>query len=445
MRTLPLTLLSLSAVLTSLPLSAARAAELSAPAIAVSGNGDTVGLSWDAVDGAGGYRLHYTPYPYDAANGIDTLDLGDRRQLETTLWDGAAYYVALEAYDGERTSDYSNVEHFTAGAERIAFTSAAGSAYGLTLITPLAATDTYLLDDSGEIKHQWASDYTPALSAYLLEDGHLLRTGNDGSGYFNEGGKGGIIEELDWDGNAVWRFRYGDESKTLHHDIERLDDGHILALSWEQRDTLWSEVIVEIAPSGSDGGEVVWSWDVMDHLDELGLDTASATTEDWIHLNAIDYNRATDRILVSSRSHNQLWIINKADGSIAAISSVATTGQHDAAWIDDSRADSDITVFDNGSRYSRALELNPQMDTIVWSYGNADDEYFFSNHISGVQRLENGNTLVCSGVEGVIFELDGEGNRLREYTNPYGSTTPRGTITELFRAEKYASGYTPYF
>jgi len=180
-------------------------------------------------------------------------------------------------------------------------------------------------------------------------------------------------------------------------------------------------------------------------LEELGLDSSNARTEDWIHLNSIDYNQASNQIMLSSRSHNQVWIINKSDGSVAAISSISLFGQHDTKWIDDTDANSNITIFDNGSSYSRSLEVNPQMDNIIWSYGNATDEYFYGDHISGTQRLSNGNTLVCNGVDGVIFELDSFGHKLREYTNTYGSSTPRGTITKIFRAEKYATGYTPYF
>ena len=79
----------------------------------------------------------------------------------------------------------------------------------------------------------------------------------------------------------------------------------------------------------------------------------------------------------------QLWIINKDDGSVATISNVAMTGQHDVKWSDDSSATSNITVYDNGSSFFRALELDPQMISILFSYGNSDSEFFYSSRSPG--------------------------------------------------------------
>jgi len=343
------------------------------------------------------------------------------------------------------SSALSQIEIWTSSTALLSYTNVDGSFDGLTLIAPMGSTTTYLIDDYGNSLHEWSSDYSPALSAYLLEDGNLLRTGADDNGYFSAGGKGGYIEEMDWDGNIIWQFQYSDTTKSLHHDIELLPNGNILALSWEVKDDVWTEVIIEIEKLGTNDGNIVWSWDVWDHLDELGLDSSSARTEDWIHLNSIDYNQATNQIMVSSRSHNQVWIINKSDGSIATISSVETFGQHDAQWIDDTDANSNITIFDNGQSYSRSLEVDASLTNIIWSYGNDTDEYFYGDHISGTQRLSNGHTMVCNGVDAVIFELDSNGNKIWEYTSAYGEVTPRGAVTDLFRAEKYASGFTPYF
>ena len=49
---------------------------------------------------------------------------------------------------------------------------------------------------------------------------------------------------------------------------------------------------------------------------------------------------------------------------------------------------------------------------------------FYSSHISGAQRLPNGNTLICEGRTGRIFEITAQGEVVWEYVNPYfaGST-----------------------
>lgn len=419
--------------------------QLTAPLLAVSSNIEKISLSWSSVDNATGYLLYYAAYPYQGADTIKSLDIENVTSFSADLWDGAAYYIAIKAYNNSETSSYSNIEYFVLDQEHLSYSSEAGSFNGLTLISPMGSKSTYLIDDLGVTKHQWSSDYSPGLSAYLLPSGNLLRTGSDNTGYFSEGGKGGYIEERDWGGNLLWLYKYSDETRSLHHDIELLPNGNILALTWQEKEDIWTEVIIEIEKQGSDGGNIVWSWDIWDHLDELGLDSSSAKTEDWIHLNSIDYNQASDQIMISSRSFDKVWIINKSDGSIATTSSVDISSQHDAKWVDDTNANSNITIFDNGQSYSRSLEVDSKLQNIIWSYGNSSSEYFFADHISGTQRLSNGNTLVCNGIDAIIFELDSSGNKVREYTSTYIETKPRGDIKEMFRAEKYATGYTPYF
>lgn len=432
-------------LLTLLLISSHSMAQLSSPLLSISTDAEKVTLHWTEVNSASGYQLHYAAYPYKSGDAIESMDMGNSLSFNIQLWEGAAYYVAIKAYSNTETSDYSNIEYFVLNKDHLSYSSDAGSFNGLTLITPMGAKNTYLIDDTGNNKHQWQSDYAPGLSAYLLEDGNLLRTGTDHNDDFSAGGKGGYIEEMDWDGNILWQYQYSDSEKSLHHDIEPLPNGNILALSWEIKDDIWTEVIIEIEKVGTNGGNIVWRWDIWDHLDELGLDSTSAKTEDWIHLNSIDYNQASNQIMVSSRSFNQVWIINKADGSIAAISTIDMFAQHDAKWIDDTDANSNITIFDNGKTYSRSLEVDPSLQNIIWSYGNSTTEYFFGDHISGTQRLINGNTLVCNGIDGVIFELNNEGEKIREYSSTYIETTPKGELKELFRAEKYATAFTPYF
>src|SRR5262245_32345182 len=78
---------------------------------------------------------------------------------------------------------------------------------GYSLIAPMNSTSTFLVDMQGRIVREWKSDYTPALSAYLLENGHLLRPANNGGDKaFRRPGLGGRIQEFDWDGKLVWDY-----------------------------------------------------------------------------------------------------------------------------------------------------------------------------------------------------------------------------------------------
>ena len=60
---------------------------------------------------------------------------------------------------------------------------------------------------------------------------------------------------------------------------------------------------------------------------------------------------------------------------------------------------------------------------IVWSFNGATPNSFYSSYISGVQRLPNGNTLICPGAHGHIFEITENDEIVWEYINPIGDRT----------------------
>ena len=82
---------------------------------------------------------------------------------------------------------------------------------GYTLFSPIPSNTTYLIDHEGRELHQWSSpgEHRPALSAYLLPDGDLLRTANIAQtavGNFSGGGTGGKVERIAWDGTLEWSW-----------------------------------------------------------------------------------------------------------------------------------------------------------------------------------------------------------------------------------------------
>ncbi len=160
-----------------------------------------------------------------------------------------------------------------------------GAFAGYTLLAPLISTTTYLIDMQGRVVHTWKSEYPPGQSAYLLENGHLLRTASSGrhNGTFHAGGAGGRVQEFAWDGSLVWDFVYVSDEHLLHHDIERLPNGNTLMIAWEAKTreeaiaagrdpdvqgdgVLWSDYVIEVKPTGPTTGEIVWEWHVWDHL-----------------------------------------------------------------------------------------------------------------------------------------------------------------------------------
>ncbi len=51
---------------------------------------------------------------------------------------------------------------------------------------------------------------------------------------------------------------------------------------------------------------------------------------------------------------------------------------------------------------------------------------FYSPRISNAQRLPNGNTLICEGDFGRLFEVTRDGELVWEYVNPYFGEGPTG-------------------
>ena len=107
---------------------------------------------------------------------------------------------------------------------------------GYTLMAPMHHTNTYLLNNAGEIVHRWTSAYEPGRTAYLLTNGHLFRAGMVRSGGPSTGGgEGGRIEEYDWDGNLVWAIDYYSPTYIHHHDFKVLPNGNVLLLVAEKK------------------------------------------------------------------------------------------------------------------------------------------------------------------------------------------------------------------
>lgn len=84
----------------------------SSPFFTVSTDGLDVFMSWEA-SGADGYRLFYVPMPYTGPSSIDQVDMKTNTSFSTTLWKGASFAVAVQAYNDIGDSSLSNIEQFT--------------------------------------------------------------------------------------------------------------------------------------------------------------------------------------------------------------------------------------------------------------------------------------------------------------------------------------------
>ncbi len=82
---------------------------LAAPTLTVTTSGTTVSLSWTSIAGATGYTLYYAPYPYTGPDSIQNIGMATQTDVSFDLWDGAAFYVAVEADDSVERSGYFHI------------------------------------------------------------------------------------------------------------------------------------------------------------------------------------------------------------------------------------------------------------------------------------------------------------------------------------------------
>lgn len=80
-------------------------------------NGLNVDLNWDSVNDVKGYKLYYAPSPYTGPESINSIALGNINFISFDLWDGAAFYIAMSAYNAVSEIGFSNIKFFTLNQE----------------------------------------------------------------------------------------------------------------------------------------------------------------------------------------------------------------------------------------------------------------------------------------------------------------------------------------
>jgi hypothetical protein len=219
---------------------------------------------------------------------------------------------------------------------------------------------------------------------------------------------------------------------------------------------------------------------------------------DWVHMNAISYlgpNKWFDmgderfhpeNIIWDGRQTNIIAIIDKKTGKLVwqvgpeysateALRKLGQIiGQHQAHMIPRGLpGEGNILVYDNGGRagygapnpgaptglgyvrrdYSRVLEFDPTTLEIVWQHtpieagytGYEHASYFYSPSISGMQRLPNGNTLICEGQSGRLIEVTPEHETVWEYVAPLKEKADVGfdRISSIYRAYRVPYEWVP--
>ncbi len=397
---------------------------------------------------------------------------------------------------------------------------------GMTLYTPIVnETDThqtFLIDNQMTIINTWSHERGVASMPYLLEDSTLLYPYRVENPSMNTAGAGGGISKYSWDGELLWDYIIANESYQHHHDIEPLPNGNILIIVWERKSAqeafavgrqtinnplnqMWSEAILELEPVGDNDANIVWKWHLWDHLiqdvdpslpnygiianhpelqdinyenSEIGPTNTrpGGPNGDWKHFNAIDYNQELDQIVISSRAHDEIYIIdhsttteeakNHAGGNSGmggdflyrwgnpnaygrgTDSNHILKDPHGVNWIESGYPGfGNIIIFNNNhTNNSAVIEIiTPINDNGIYFLENNMAyepeepawiylEDFHSEMQGGAFRLPNGNTLITDCDDGYIFEVTQDHSIVWEHNYNEGENI-------IARAQKYSMGY----
>ena len=226
---------------------------------------------------------------------------------------------------------------------------------------------------------------------------------------------------------------------------------------WEWH--VWDHLIQDYDSSKANYGVVE------NHPELVDINYVTSTEQDWMHTNSIDYNQGLDQILISVHNFGEVWVIDHSTtteeaaghtggnsgkggdllyrwGNPAAYRRGTTSdrklfSQHDASWIKPGYpGQENILIFNNGVNrpnieYSSVDEIIPPVNIYgeyylspnssygpinqTWTYIANPPSSFFASHLSGAQRLANGNTLICNGETGEIFEVNPNGAIVWQY------------------------------
>lgn len=378
------------------------------------------------------------------------------------------------------------------GQNTVGTISVTNEAYdGFTLFS--VHTKSYLIDNCGQVVHEWTSAFLPGNAVYLLPNGNLLRAGkNDGQSQINFGGTGGVIELFDWEGNLLWQYEYNTDQYRQHHDVYPMPNGNVLILAatvmsqseavQAGRDTgllpdneVYNERIFEVEPVGSDQANVVWEWNVKDHLiqdfdntkdnfgviadhpEKLDFNFINGGTggANWLHVNSIQYDEALDQIVISSRNLSEVWIIDHSTTTAEAATGSGGTygkggdflyrwgnpqsygqgveadrqlfGQHYPHFIENGLIDAGkMMIFNNGNGrmplFSEVFIIDPPTTapgmysyTANTAYGPTAPDYIYADHTNDPSDFYSG---IVSGAQrlpnGNILICEGREGRFFE-------------------------------
>jgi hypothetical protein len=274
-------------------------------------------------------------------------------------------------------------------------------------------------------------------------------------------------------GEVVWEWHVWDHL-IQDRDPSRANYGDVAAhperIDINFGETLLSEVTRARTPPDQEARRKA-RLNTLKSIGYLGAPAAQgrpAVMADWTHINAVAYDPDLDRILLTVRAFSEFWIIDHSTTSAEAKGHTGGRSQrggdllyrwgnpqayragtaedqqlfapHAASWIPRGYPGAGhVLVFNNGvgrpgAEYSSVDEIvlpdapgghyartpgsayGPARP--VWSYTAPNKMDFAAPLLSSAQRLPNGDTLICQGVSGTVFEVTREKKVVWKQTVP---------------------------
>lgn len=307
----------------------------------------------------------------------------------------------------------------------------------------------------------------------------------------------------------VWELRTQDEALAAGRDPDLIPENGMI---WSEQiievkpifpnsfEIVWKWLLWDHLVQDFDVAKIGFG-NVSDHPELVDINYVNqGNISDWIHANSIDYNEELDQIVISSPFFNEFWIIDHSTTEEEAASHSGGNsgkggdllyrwgnpmtynsgllddrklfGQHDVKWINAQNSQSgNIILFNNNSGvdYSTVeivvppLNENGGYDFSGTQYGPNESDFvyksipsdqFYSRIMGGVQSLPNGNVLICSSLQGVIFEVTPDAEIVWSYKSPvtvdgivgrdFEESNSEFTSDNNFRATKYAKNYSAF-
>ena len=329
---------------------------------------------------------------------------------------------------------------------------------GLNLYTSGHGQEAILMDMKGKVLHSWSYEHSEALPdhpepssswrtatwpwAHLYPNGDLLAI------YDHAG-----MLKLDKNSNLIWA-----SDLPFHHRLFVDDDDDLIyGITGElnllplirEHEPIMEDFITILDHEGNHVRSVSlveafarssYASLLLDDRMMRVLDSNVKSIGDLIHTNTIEVFDGSfahrspifkkGNVLISGRELNVIAIVDLEEEKVVWALTGQWLAQHTPSLLDNGN----ILLLDNRGHHgmSKAVEIDPFTQEIVWAYEGTPENGFYSFHGGLVERLANGNTLIVEHAGGRAFEVTPDKKIVWEFYNPARAGKRGELIASLF-------------